>query len=378
MESAARDEVDLVKLLTDLWTKKWLIAWITATVSILFTLVHALTPQTFDGELRVTALTEVQMAGYQMLNNTPGISKAIYADGQIIGQSGVIQSQAMFEAFENQVGLGKAFSQAHIELDPQVSEFKGTENEFAQYLALIGQSYDFKRQEGSETTGTLLFKTKNPELAKAITEYAILSINEKIRIESLEALENLSRSISTSLKFELEEVKTEIENEIFKNQIAINARRAKLKENAAIARQIGNASGEPLSISGINLAIDKKSPLYLRGYKALEKEIALLDERSIGVASLPFIDAYPELAFRKRNLETDARLERIASGVNISPLNSRETFRAVDFDLGTLVFKPTSNRIFVAILGALIGALFAVLFVLTKRAFAAQQMSDPA
>ena len=93
------------------------------------------------------------------------------------------------------------------------------------------------------------------------------------------------------------------------------------------------------------MAIDKKSPLYLRGYKALEKEIALLDERSIGVASLPFIDAYPELAFRKRNLETDARLERIASGVNISPLNSRETFRAVDFDLGTLVFKPTSNRI---------------------------------
>ena len=223
-----------------------------------------------------------------MLNNTPVFLKLYMRMDKLLGR--VIQSQAMFEAFENQVGLGKAFSQAHIELDPQVSEFKGTENEFAQYLALIGQSYDFKRQEGSETTGTLLFKTKNPELAKAITEYAILSINEKIRIESLEALENLSRSISTSLKFELEEVKTEIENEIFKNQIAINARRAKLKENAAIARQIGNASGEP-SISGINLAIDKKSPLYLRGYKALEKEIALLDERSIGVASLPFIDA---------------------------------------------------------------------------------------
>ena len=47
-------------------------------------------------------------------------------------------------------------------------------------------------------------------------------------------------------------------------------------------RQIGNASGEPLSISGINLAIDKKRPLYLRGYKALEKEIALLDARGTG------------------------------------------------------------------------------------------------
>ena len=54
----------------------------------------------------------------------------------------------------------------------------------------------------------------------------MLSINEKIRIETLVALENLSRSISTSLKFELEEVKTEIENEIFKNEIAINARHA--------------------------------------------------------------------------------------------------------------------------------------------------------
>ncbi len=378
MESVARDEVDLVELLKALWTKKWFIARITTAVAILFTLAHALTPETFDSELRITALTEVQMAGYQMLNNTPGISKAIYADGQIIGQSGVIQSKAMFEAFENQVGLGKAFSQAHVELDPQVSEFKGTENEFAQYLALIGQSYDFKRQEGSETTGTLLFKTKNPELAKAITEHAIFSINENIRIESLKALESLSRSISTSLSFELEEVKTEIENEIFKNQIAVNARRAKLRENAAIARQIGNARGEAPSISEINLAIDKKSPLYLRGYEALEKEIALLDERGTGVASLPFIDAYPELAFRKRNLETDARLERIASGLNISPLNSQETFKAIDFDLGTLVFKPTTSGIFVSILGALIGALFAVLFVLTSRAFAARQMSDSA
>ena len=376
MESAANNEIELVELLKTLWIKKWFIIIATGAVSIIFTLGQSLIPNTFEGKLRVTALTEVQMAPYLMLNNTPGISSPIYANGQIIGQNGVIKSQAMFEAFENQVGLGRAFSEAHTELDPQVSEFKGTKNELKQFLALLGQSYEFKRQD-SKTTGIIYFKTRNPDLSIAILEHAILSINETIRLETLVALENLSRSIATSLKFELEQIKTEIQNEIFKNEIAVNSHRAKLKENAAIARQIGNASGEALNIGGINLAIDQKRPLYLRGYKALEKEMALLDDRGSGIASLPFIDKYPELAFLKRNLETDTRLERISSGIDISPLNSRKTFRAIDFDLGTLVFKPTTNRIFVSILGALIGALFAVLFVLTSRAFTAQQISDP-
>ena len=180
------------------------------------------------------------------------------------------------------------------------------------------------------------------------------------------------------MKFELEQVKTEIENEIFKNEIAVASHRAKLQENAAIARQIGNASGEALNVGEINLTIDQKRPLYLRGYKALEKEIALLDARGTGIALLPFIDKYPELAFRKRNLETDTRLERISSGINISPLNSSKIFKAVDFDLGTVVFKPTTNKIFISILGALIGGLFAVIFVLFSSAFAARQIADRA
>ena len=377
MDSASNNEVELIELIRALWIKKWFIVLVTATVSIIFSIVQTLIPDTFTGELRVTALTEVQMAPYLMLNNTPGISTPIYDNGKIIGQKGVIKSQAMFKAFETQVGLGRAFSEAHTELDPQVSAFKGTKNELTQYLALLGQSYSFKRND-TETAGILKFKTTNPDLSLKILERAMSSINESIRLETLLALENLSRSIGTSLKFELEQVKTEIENEIFKNEIAVASHRAKLKENAAIARQIGNASGEALNVGEINSTIDQKRPLYLRGYKALEKEIALLDARGTGIALLPFIDKYPELAFRKRNLETDTRLERISSGINISPLNSSKIFKAIDFDLGTVVFKPTTNKIFISILGALIGGLFAVIFVLFSSAFAARQIADHA
>ena len=50
-----------------------------------FSIVQTLIPDTFTGELRVTALTEVQIF-YLMLNNTPGISTPIYDNGKIIGQ----------------------------------------------------------------------------------------------------------------------------------------------------------------------------------------------------------------------------------------------------------------------------------------------------
>ena len=49
---ASNNEVEFIELIRALWIKKWFIVLVTATVSIIFSIVQTLIPDTFTGELR--------------------------------------------------------------------------------------------------------------------------------------------------------------------------------------------------------------------------------------------------------------------------------------------------------------------------------------
>lgn len=375
MQDAASDEIDLIELIETLWDTKWLIIGITACFSVLSIVIALLLPTSFEGKLRITALTKQQMAAYQTLNNTPGISPPIYAGGVLVGQTGVVLSEEMFAAFESKMRQGSIFSAAHQNLDPAIKTFDGTIEELTQELAKISQDYTFTPDQGSEDSGTLAFKTGNRELALAIIEMALASATDEIRADNLAAIADLSRSIETSLGFELDEVTTQIDNALANYENVTIARRALLKEQAAIARQLGNANGAALASgsSGINVAVEQEQPLYIRGYKALEKEIALIDARGKGAAAYPYIKSYVELAARKRALESDKRLQRIETGLAQTPLADAERFAAANYDLETVVFEATSSKRLIVILATLLGGVIAVIFVLIRSAMVARQ-----
>ena len=281
MQDTANDEIDFIELIETLWDAKWLIAAITACFSVLSVAFASLLPTSFEGKLRISALTKQQMAAYQTLNNTRGISTPIYAGGVLVGQTGVVLSEDMFAALTRKISEGRIFGVAHQNLDPAIKSFDGPSDELTQKLAKISQGYKFTIEKGSKDSGILAFKTNNLELALAIVEMALSSATGEIRTDNLAAIADLSRSIETSLNFELDEVTAQIDNALANYEIKTIARRALLKEQAAIARQLGNANGAAIasSTSGINVAVEQEQPLYLRGYKALEKEIALIDAR---------------------------------------------------------------------------------------------------
>ena len=107
-----------------------------------------------------------------------------------------------------------------------------------------------------------------------------------------------------------------------------------LTEQAAIARQLGIADNQAglaaRGTNGIGINVNTDTcPLYLRGFKALEKEIALIKGRGTGDALLPYVPNYPELAAKLRTLTTDKRLERIEKGIALTPLIDAENFVAV-------------------------------------------------
>ena len=366
------EEIDLFALIETLWDSKWLIAAIISVFAAFSaTAVFFMSPS-FKGVLRISSLTNQQMAAYQILNNTPGISPPIYQGGKLVGQTGVISGEDLFSNFLEQVRQGSSFAEAHRSLDPEFENFDGSRAELIQDLAQISSSYVFELDEGSNTSGLLSFETVDRDLSQTIIKNALEKIREKSRSENLASVSSLRKAIETSLAFELENIDIQIKNALSNYENETTFRRALLKEHAAIARQLGNAGGQTMTSgdSGVNVAVEQKQPLYNRGYKALEKEIALIDSRGNGMAALPYVQNYVSLAAQKLALTSDTRLARIDAGLAATPLIDKDAFRPVNYDLDSLVFEATTSKRLIVILGTLMGGFIAVIFVLLRNALA--------
>ena len=383
MQDATSDEIDLIELIEIIWDGKWLITAITTAFAILSVGAVFQIPPSFEGSLRITPLSSQEMAPYQALNNTPDISEPIYAGEVLIGQKGVVSKEDFFAAFEQEVLQRLIFRAAHVRLDPAIINFDGSRQELAEKLSEIGQNYEFARKEPKKskalvlTSGELTFRTSDRELAIDILDLAFTTATENIRLTNLEAIADLKRSIETGLQFESDEVTREIENALSTYEVRTATYLALLKEQAAIARQLGIADyqlGAATQV-GIDISIENDSSetpssyttLYLRGYKALEQEIALINARGKGADAYPFIPSYAQLFARKQTLETDRRLERIDKGLALSPLISPKKFKAISYDLDTVIFKTSTNKGLIVILATLMGGVIAVIFVLLRH-----------
>lgn len=376
MPDEMNDEIDLLELIEIIWDGKWLIGAITGIFAI-FSIFGALSlPPRYEGQIDIAALDKTQMAAYAPLNDTPGISPPIYAGNELIGHQGVMLSQDLFEAFTASLRQGQFIAAAHAEIDPDFINFDGTEAEKREELLNLRKIYDLSIDKNNPLRGTFRFSTGDKELARAIVTSAFNATNADIRRENLRGVANLRRSIESSLAFEIDEVETAIANAIADYETETAARLANLTEQAAIARQLGIADNQSglanRGTNGIGINVNTNLPLYLRGFKALEKEIALIKSRGKGDAILPYVPNYPGLAARLRALKTDKRLERIEKGVVLTPLADSSSFSAVDYDFETLVFKSTTSKALIVILATLIGGIIAVIFVLIRH-FMAQR-----
>ena len=179
----------------------------------------------------------------------------------------------------------------------------------------------------------------------------------------------------------------------------VSNRVAFLKEQAAIARTLNVADSTIetqsfASKSGIITNVTTDVPFYLRGYKAIEKELALILSRSdktsfvVGLLELEqkkraleqdktveraelrkiYEKSLLELERQKRAIKQDKTVERAKSLFALSPIGSEQGFSAVSFEAASTTFKTQSNRMLMAILAAFIGGIIGIAYVLVSKA----------
>ena len=376
MQEAPSDEIDLIELVQVLWNGKWYIGAFTG-ISLMLSIAGVLTlPPSFEGRLDIAALDSTKISGFAPLNDTPGISQPIYSGGKLISQKGVIFRGGLYNAFVAELRKGQFFSKAHEEIDPEFIKFEGDKSERLEKLAKLRNRYKLIIDEDDPLRGSLRFSFGDKELGRAVVTRAFKKINENIRREHLRGIVDLQRSIEASLDYEIEEVERTISNAFANYETKTAARLARLTEQAAIARQLGIADNQAgltaRGTNGIGINVNTNLPLYLRGFKALEKEIALIRGRGTGNDLAKHIPDFPELEARLRALKSDKRLERIEKSILLTPLADSETFTAVDFSLETVTFKSTTSKRLIVILATLMSGMIAVMFVLIRH-FVAQR-----
>ena len=201
--------------------------------------------------------------------------------------------------------------------------------------------------------------------------YQQVLLNTKLNLKK--DIDKLGVSLDQRKLFQMETLETELD--VIKATEIIKAKQRKLflQEQSAIAKEI-NIKGnnlnennlERLENAGLSLSVNSGDvPFYLRGYKAIDKEIALIESRSPDEILLSAEDYVKKMeSFKEVEQDRSASQLRATSLFvqNLSPDNW------ISFDLRFVDIKSNKNPMLYAFISLALGGVIGVIYTLTSNA----------
>jgi hypothetical protein len=168
----------------------------------------------------------------------------------------------------------------------------------------------------------------------------------------------------------------------FERQLAISNYNAKkterlayLTEQAQIARTIDLAIGSVSSYANIEINYENKvgnehmnmsfsgiDTAYLRGYVALEKEIKLIQSRSVE----NFIPDLARIELVKSDLLKKKKRKKLEASLESTPVGT-DQFVAVDYNVDTLVYKNNTKTSLILALSIVLGGMLGIFVLFMQK-----------
>lgn len=198
-------------------------------------------------------------------------------------------------------------------------------------------------------------------------------ITNNIRNQLQNSFDANHRILTTKRRFDLEDIDRQLSNAISDYEFETARTLAFLQEQASIARVLDLASNSLTHRTASALATDVTqrfpSNFYLRGYLAIEQEIALMENRQ-NIET--YVQGYSDLQAARRTILQDQNLARARELFTQTPIASdrkERQFRATRTYISSTEFDYKTGRL-LRLLGISIALGFAasVAFVLTSNA----------
>ena len=373
------DEIDLFELFMTLWEGKWLIIASGIGAVILGMLYSMSLPSSYSGSTFVRAAQPSAFTSYTFL------SEAIKALSEI-DRTEENERDVRIDDFDykiNDTFVFNAFISEFNDLEEVIQTLRKDEN-FAQKLSEIEKSEQdnfiishAKQFEilpvQNETQSELQFTWGDIDDGKRIFDTSLQLVLTNVKTTLSKDIDQYVQGAQSRLAIKIENAN--LQKNIIKEgiRLADNQRLIFLTEQATIARELGvetnflEGNGQ-LTPSGnsVSLSVNSLSrPFYMHGYKAIEKEIDLIQARS-PEDRLALSKEYAEVQQEIYGLENDVFISRLLSARQM--IDTDDPTRWVLFNLNLAEITSNKKTNLVLALSVVLGGFIGMCFVLIRSA----------
>lgn len=213
------------------------------------------------------------------------------------------------------------------------------------YLKELSYKFNIKAIEENNALDSIniSFEHQNLNLATAIIEYVIVEANSNVSNEFKNIIESSTDDYQRYFKQKVKIFETEIENLMEQSKKTHLIKIQFLKDQAKIARLLNIADNSAQSITFDTAKSDTVTAIattigdqyYLRGYKAIEKELELLSKKILDPLFLQ-----NDKIFELQNDLASFQLINFAEDLNYYfdklPSNNGNNFKSADYDLSSI------------------------------------------
>ncbi|WP_145596173.1 Wzz/FepE/Etk N-terminal domain-containing protein [Candidatus Pelagibacter sp. FZCC0015] len=383
-------EVDLVDLLKALWLGKWKIIIITA-ISVLVVLVYS---NSIPKKYKLTTVAyhgdRSSFIKYSVINDILKLNDLTATEGRDIPNKYVLNPSRIFHKARVEFNNYQAVTSV---LENEISimkSFDGTDEQKQDLLIKLARSFNFLTPTKQGEKYSVSFTWENIEEGKKIFDKAMAKVMENVKKSVIKDISNLANIIeknnqrkidSLNLKFELLE-KAQKEKDM--------ARIEYLKEQSTIAKEINleqNMEGLSLGQSKQSLFLEptqgsnstkNKSlidlievpflevPYFLLGYRAIDKEIELILNRTDRQRILNTTE-YIKVMAKLIEVESDLSPELLRQSISIIENDNVKNWIKYDFSLGST--KSLNNTRLYIMVAIMFGLTFGSVFVIISHYF---------
>lgn len=355
------DEIDLFEFFETLWDGKWKIILTTFVAAIIGVVFSVVKPNSFEVTTPIQSGKTSDFIQYTTLNN---LLKSNNFSLSIDENSMFKMFIAEFNDYEEMVD---AVSKSEF-VQKSIKDLEDGDKERA--LIDFAKAFELKAPSKKEENWTLSFEWHDDIEGRQLLNEAISQTLSNIRNVTQANFNDLAEAIDIRNTLNLEKLRNKL-SIIEKNQIDRNKKRVQyLREQSAIAKELGietnrldaNALSQS-SQNAISLSVNSNDvPFYLRGYKAIDKEIALIESRS-DEERLLTADGYIQTKEEIVSLETDLSSSQLRDALVVIANDNPNDWVQFDLAIGD-VKSQKKSMLYVAlsiVLGGMVGAMYVLI-----------------
>ena len=396
-QSKASNDIDLVEIFTTLWSNRIKVVLIVAlTVAVVLNYQinkanEAISNYKFS--TKISAVSIFEDIEYQVFNNSRKFEKIKFSNNN------ESENQKITDESENETTIEKIDRYFLFDIfvvilkeerEKLVKEFNFIKREDYEdklaYQTMIDEIVssiniikikENKSNRARSVEGIIEFETQDINIknkwvkfVNTLEDNIIKSVQEYFK----KFLNTEMESIKLDKRNKIEAIEVEIENSIKSYELEMKSRLSYLKEQAKIARE-GNIPGENVNPAsfGSNYSINysEDSPLslyYLKGYRVIEKEIELINNRNDPYL---FVKEIPDLEIKKLKIQSDKFINEVEDIIKKTPIFNDDKFMAGRIMKITKVEQNTNKYLSVPnsiIYAVLIGFIIAIFYVYISKA----------